>query len=145
MSARPAKGADPVTALMERPTGQVTLRSTSAPGRLVLEKRVLERVAAQAASELGQVGGVSGAFLGFGSHADLTARPATNVELVGTTATVGVDATVTYPTPIRQAADQLRRHLMTRVQELTGVQVTRVDIAITSLQPASSTGQRELL
>ena len=100
-----------------------------------MPKRVIERIAAQAASEsgTGQTGGRSGGLLGFGSSADLTARPDTSVELVGTTATVDIALTVAYPTPIRVATDQVRQRVMGRVHELTGVEVTRVDITVTAL------------
>lgn len=104
-------------------------------GRLVLEKKVIERIAAQAASEsgTGQTGGVSGGLLGFGSSSDLTGRPDTTVELVGTTASIDIALTVAYPTPIRAATDQVRQQVMARVHELTGVEVTRIDITVTAL------------
>lgn len=113
-------------------------------GRLVVEKKAVERIAAQAASELTGTGGVSGGFLGLGAHADLGALPATSVELVDQSATVSVEMTVAYPTPIRAATDRVRRHVMDRVQHLSGVQVTRVDIAVTALRAADDTTNREL-
>ena len=108
--------------------------------------KVLERVAAQAASESdsGRTGGVSGGFLGFGARADLAALPGTTVELVGQTATVGLELTVAYPTPIRAAADQVRRRVMSRVRELTGVEVTRVDITVTALTLTDTAAARKV-
>ncbi|MEO7060897.1 MAG: Asp23/Gls24 family envelope stress response protein [Lapillicoccus sp.] len=126
-----------MTATIERTpqagTGRVPARTR---GRLVLEKKVIERVAAKAATEsdTGLTGGVSGGFLGFGTHADLGARPATTVELVGRTATVQLEVTIAYPTPIRAATDAIRRQVTDRVHELTGVRVTRVDIAVSALR-----------
>ncbi len=110
----------------------------------MVEKKVVERIAAQAASESSQTGGVSGGFLGFGTQGDLTARPATTVELVGKTATVKVDVTVAYPTPIREATDHVRRQVMDRVHELTGVEVTRVDITVTALRATSGSSTRKV-
>ncbi len=106
----------------------------------------MERIAAQAASESdsGRTGGVSGGFLGIGAQSDLSAKPATTVELVGQTATVTVEVTVAYPSPIRQATDAIRRQVMDRVHELTGVQVTRVDITVTALRAADATPSREV-
>jgi uncharacterized alkaline shock family protein YloU len=114
-------------------------REAASRGRLVLEKKVVERVASEAASECGETGGTSGGVLGFGSHGDLTARAAASVELVGQSATVALDLTVAYPIPIRQATDQVRDHVMARVRELTGVQVSRVDITVTALHRPAST------
>jgi uncharacterized alkaline shock family protein YloU len=115
-------------------------------GHLVLERKVIERVAAQVASESdsGRTGGVSGGFLGFGTRTDLSALPATSVELVGRTATVRLDLTVAYPTPIRTATDQIRRRVMSQVRALTGVEVTRVDITVTALTSASSPPARKV-
>ena len=131
-----------MTATVERTASDATPETSPSPGaltrsrgRLVLEKRVVERIAAQAAleSDSGQTGGVSGGFLGFGTQTDLTVPPATTVELVGTTATVRIDLTVAYPIPIRAATARVRRRVVSRVRELTGIQVTRVDITVTGL------------
>ena len=115
-------------------------------GRLTLERKAVERIAAQAASESdsGRTGGVSGGFLGLGAQSDLTAKPATTVELVGQTATVSVEVTVAYPAPIRQATDAIRRQVMDRVHQLTGVQVTRVDITVSALKAADTQPSREV-
>lgn len=136
-----------MTATIDRPTSQSQPESPAphAPGsrsrgHLVVERKVVERVAAQVASESdsGQTGGVSGGFLGFGTRTDLSALPATTVELVGQTATVRLDLTVAYPAPIRAATDQVRRRVMSRVRELTGVEVTRVDITVIALTSAEA-------
>lgn len=139
-----------MTAIVERPpleasTGPQETDARSR-GHLVLERRVIERVAAQVASESdsGRTGGVSGGFLGFGARTDLAALPATTVELVGRSATVKLDLTVAYPTPIRAATDEVRRRVMSRVHELTGVEVTRVDITVTALMPVTAPPARKV-
>lgn len=113
----------------------------------MVQKRVVERVAAQAAAESspGRTGGVSGGFLGLGQHVDLAAAPDTTVELVGQSAIVHIDLTVAYPTPIRAATDQVRRQVMEQVHRLTGVEVTRVDISVTALRPADAPATRQVL
>ena len=93
----------------------------------------MERIASQAAAESGDTGGVSGGLLGIGSRGDLAARPEVGVELVGQSASVSVDLTVAYPAPIRAVTEEVRSHIMSRVRELSGVQVTRVDITVTAL------------
>lgn len=136
-----------MTATIERSTPPEKGSSpTRSRGRLVLEKKVVERIAARAASEAdsGGTGGESGGFLGFGTHSDLTARPGTTVELVGRTATISIEVTVAYPTPIRQATDAVRRRVVDRVQELTGVEVTKVDIIVTALRAADPVPTREV-
>lgn len=121
-----------------------TVGETSSRGRLVLEKRVIERVASQAASESLAAGGTSGGLFGFGAKGDLSARPTASVELagVGRSATLRLDLTIAYPAPIREATDQVREHVTYRVHELTGVQVTRVDITVTGLHHLDATGGR---
>jgi uncharacterized alkaline shock family protein YloU len=80
-----------------------------------------------------------------GARTDLTALPATTVELIGRTATVKLDLTVAYPTPIRTATDRVRRRVMSRVEALTGVEVTRVDITVTALMPATAAPARKVI
>lgn len=134
-----------MTATLAAPTpaGAIS-RAPRSRGRLTLEKKAVERIAAQAASESdsGRTGGVAGGFLGFGTHADLSARPGATVELIGRTAHVTVEVTVAYPTPIRAATDAIRQHVTARVHELTGVQVTRVDITVTALRAVDATSAR---
>ncbi|SDS92506.1 Uncharacterized conserved protein YloU, alkaline shock protein (Asp23) family [Friedmanniella luteola] len=119
-------------------------RPSGSRGTTTLAGRVVEKVVGQVASEIAVVGGTSGGLLGVGSHGDLSARPTVDVVLAGRTATVSLEVAVAYPTPIRQAADQVRRRVVTRVRQLTGVEVTRVDITITTLQPAAPQRGREL-
>ena len=124
-------------------TGSAVSGEASRRGNLVVEKRVVERIAGQAASECSDTGGASGGVLGIGAQADLTARPAPVVELVGQSATVALDLTVAYPAPIRAATDRIRAHIVRRVHELTGVEVSRVDITVTAL-PRPATGPRKV-
>lgn len=114
-------------------------------GRLVIEKKVVERIASHAASESGPTGGVSGGFLGLGASGDLDAPPTADVELIGQTAVIRLDLTVAYPAPIRAASDHVRSHVMERVHTLTGVEVTRVDITVARLLPDNDTASRKVL
>lgn len=114
-------------------------------GRLVIEKKVVERIASHAASESGPTGGVSGGFLGLGASGDLDAPPTADVELIGQTAVIRLDLTVAYPAPIRAASDHVRSHVMERVHTLTGVEVTRVDITVARLLPDDDTASRKVL
>jgi uncharacterized alkaline shock family protein YloU len=114
-------------------------------GRLVLAKQVVEKIAGQVASEISAAGGRSKGFLGIGAHTDLSARPKVDVELAGRTATLAIEMAVAYPVSIRQATDRVRDQVTHRVGQLTGVEVTRVDITVVALHAAATTPTEELL
>lgn len=113
-------------------------------GQLVLAKQVVEKIAGQVASEISAAGGRSGGFLGIGAHTDLTARPRVDVELAGRTATLAIEMAVAYPVSLRRATDRVRHQVTHRVTQLTGVEVTRVDITVVALH-AGTTPTEELL
>lgn len=115
-------------------------------GQTVLAARVIEKIAGQVASDEASAGGSSGGFLGIGTRADLSARPKASVELAGNIATLRVEVGMLYPVPLRQATEELRRRIATRVTELTGVDVRQVDIRISWLTTGTDTnGRRKLL
>ena len=130
------------TALDDRTSAQFRSGHASAEsephsrGKLVLSKRVVEKIASQAALEIATAGGRSGGFLGFGSHADLSSRPTVSATLSGRTATIEVEVAIAYPNPIGPAAEQVRRQMMERVSSLAGVHVSRVDVTVTALARA---------
>lgn len=117
---------------------------TDARGQTVLAAKVIEKIAAQVASDESSAGGSSGGFLGIGTRADVSARPKASVELSGNIATLSVEVGMLYPAPLRQATEDLRRRIRTRVTELTGVDVRQVDIRISWLTTGTS-GRRKLL
>ena len=107
---------------------------------------MIEKIAGQVASDESSAGGSSGGFLGIGTRADLSARPKASVELTGNIATLRVEVGMLYPVPLRQATEELRRRIATRVTELTGVDVRQVDIRIAWLTTGTdSNGRRKLL
>ncbi len=114
-------------------------------GRLVLAKQVVEKIAGQVAGEVATAGGRTGGFLGLGARTDLSARPKVAVELAGRTATLAIEMAVAYPVSIRQATSRVRELVTRRVGDLTGVEITRVDITVIALQPATTTSTEELL
>lgn len=119
---------------------------TGARGQTVLAAKVIEKIAGQVASDESSAGGSSGGFLGIGTRADLSARPKTSVELSGNIATLSVEVGMLYPMPLRQATEELRRRIATRVTELTGVDVRQVDIRISWLTTGTDiNGRRKLL
>jgi uncharacterized alkaline shock family protein YloU len=119
---------------------------TGTRGQTFLAARVIEKIAGQVASDESSAGGSSGGFLGIGTRVDLSARPKASVELTGNIATLRVEVGMLYPVPLRQATEELRRRIATRVTELTGVDVRQVDIRIAWLTTGTdSNGRRKLL
>ena len=119
---------------------------TGTRGQTVLAAKVIEKIAGQVASDESSAGGSSGGFLGIGTRADLSARPKASVELSGNIATLRVEVGMRYPVPLRQATEELRRRIATRVTELTGVDVRQVDIRISWLTTGTdANGRRKLL
>lgn len=117
---------------------------TGTRGQTVLAARVIEKIAAQVASDESSASGSSGGFLGLGNRADLSVRPKASVELAGNIATLRVEVGMPYPVPLRQATEALRGRIRTRVTELTGVDVREVDIRISWLT-TDTNGRRKLL
>ena len=51
--------------------------------------------------------------------------------------TFDLDISVAYPTPLRQTTERVRQHVMDRVAQLAGVEVSRIDITVTALHSAT--------
>jgi uncharacterized alkaline shock family protein YloU len=113
-------------------------------GTLVVAERVLEKVAAQAATEVSAVSGRSGGFLGIGSDSDPAARPKVDATLSADSVDLAVSVGIAYPGSIRRAAAELRDHVTRRVETLTGVDVRRVDIDVTFLPVQEGTPRKAL-
>lgn len=113
-------------------------------GRLVMASRVVEKIAAQAASEVSVAGGRSGGVLGIGARTDLSARPQVEVQLSGGVATIAVRVGVAYPMSLREATAEVRSHVVRRVETLTGVEVRRVDIDVAWLTSESQDTKRRI-
>ncbi len=137
------------TALQDRRTRDSSADAPGAPagqrsrGDLVLSRQVVEKIASQAAVEVAAAGGRSGGFLGIGTQADLSSRPKVSVDLSGRTASISVEVAIAYPNPIARASEEVRRRIMSRVNELAGVETTRVDVTVISL--ISDRDTREVL
>ena len=104
-------------------------------GSTVMSRKVIEKIAGQIAKDETYAGGSSGGFLGIGARADLSARPQAQVELAGNIASLRVEVGFPYPVPLRQATEQLRDRVASRVTELTGVEVRQVDVTVSWLRP----------
>jgi uncharacterized alkaline shock family protein YloU len=99
-------------------------------GQVLLNDRVIEKIAGQAASEVAAAGGHSGGFLGIGGEADLATRPEVSVTTSGRTVALALRLGLAYPAPIRESTEAVRRHVSSRVEALTGLAVRRLDIDV---------------
>lgn len=113
-------------------------------GTLVLAERVLEKIAAQAATEVVATAGRSGGFLGIGAEPDANARPKVDVTLSAESADLALAVGITYPGSIRRATQEVRDHVTERVETLTGVDVRRVDVEVTFLSVRNGTAKKAL-
>jgi uncharacterized alkaline shock family protein YloU len=113
-------------------------------GRLVLAVKVIEKVAGQAATEVSVTSGRVGGLFGFGTDADPKARPHVEVALSEDSADLALAVGIAYPGSLRAATDRVRSHVVERVEELTGVDVRRVDIDVTFLTPDPATSRKAL-
>jgi uncharacterized alkaline shock family protein YloU len=114
-------------------TGRADPRDARRRGRLVLAESVVEKIAGQAASEVNAAYGRSGGTFSFGTDADSDARPKVDVDLSADSADLAIKVGIAYPGSIREATQQIRDHVTSRVESLTGVDVRRVDIDVTFL------------
>jgi uncharacterized alkaline shock family protein YloU len=84
-------------------------------GRTTLEERAVERIAAQAASEVDGIGGSAPRVLGVAVGADESDRAArVTARLDGATATLEVRLSVTYPASVAAATERAREHMIQR-------------------------------
>lgn len=138
--AAPGSAARPGTDLVP---ASPALRPPEARGRTEIADRVLERIAARAVSEVAQAGGAARRLLGVPLGRDTVraaARATAHVD--GQIATVQLRMSVIYPAPIRETTRRVRDQIMTRVGELTGLDVRQVDIEIARLIPPGTEPRR---
>lgn len=104
---------------------------------------VVARIAEQVASEVPQIGSGAGGVLGVGARRDFAARPSARCDLYGRTAVLTLDVGVGFPTPLAPVLSGLRAHVRERVEQLTGLEVGRIEVSISWLHP--TTGMRRTL
>ncbi|GAA2849305.1 hypothetical protein GCM10010517_06620 [Streptosporangium fragile] len=98
-------------------------------GRTDIPGRVVSRIAIRSAGEVARVREV-------GERGPLTFHGGTRATVHGRLAALRLDVTVEYPAPIRQVAQEVRRHVAERVHTLTGLDVGHIDIEVVGVVPA---------
>jgi uncharacterized alkaline shock family protein YloU len=107
------------------PAAAATVSRHVERGRTTVADRVIDRIAEQAALE----------------DVDVVSAKA-NARVTGQTTVVEIGLGLRYPTPVAAATERVRSHLMTRVQELSGLSMSRVDVAVTELVTAIKPDRR---
>ncbi|GEM_PF-794082 len=127
-----AKGDEPAPA--PRPDAFITER-----GHTILSDRVVEKIAGKAASEVDGVGGVEGSGLsrlaGLFSSDDDARRAHAEADVDRASTSVDLTVSIRYPEPVGATADRVRDHVRARLQELTGLEVTEVNVTVPELVP----------
>ena len=106
-------------------------------GVTTIPARVVAQIAAQAAYETGNVGSNAGGLLGIGTRRHFASRPEARCELYGRVAVLHLDLGLVFPTPLTSAIEDLRAHVRSRVEHLTGLSVGKIDLEISWLNPSS--------
>ncbi len=99
------------------------------PGRLRIDARVVEKLAARAANEVDGVSRASVAPVGRALHHPLPAgTPADQVHL-----DLDLSVTIRYPLSLRDTVERLAAHVGSRLEQLTGRPLGRVSVHVHGL------------
>jgi uncharacterized alkaline shock family protein YloU len=112
-------------------------------GRTTVGDRAVARITAQAVTEVEDVGGSAGRMLGValgGDDLDNSAQVRAHVD--GQAASLQVRLSVAYPASVAHTTERVRAHLLRRIQDLTGLAVSRVDITVTALHSSQPQERR---
>jgi len=111
-------------------------------GMISVDDRVVARLAAQAALEISDAGAAAPRVLGrvvSGGGAlgirqtSLSALPKAHAEVDGPIGRIELSISVRWPASVPAVAAAVRGHVIERVQELTGLQISEVRIEVTDL------------
>jgi uncharacterized alkaline shock family protein YloU len=120
-----------------------TLSRVEERGRTTIADRTVERLAMRAITEVDGVGGAATRVLGVAvGGADLDSSAKVTATVSGQTAALDVRLSVVYPASVGATTENARRHLVDRVEELTGLVVSRVDITVTALHSTATERRR---
>ena len=111
-------------------------------GRIDVESRVVEKIAAQAAVEIPDAGGAAARLLGRAvpgsGHlgirgSGLSTLPKVSAEVDGQLGFLDVELSVRWPAPVGRVTEEVRRHLSHRISELVGLRVREVNVHVVDL------------
>jgi uncharacterized alkaline shock family protein YloU len=126
--------------LRPSPSGPgITLADPAGRGRTVLAPLVVEKIAAQAATE---IGGISGSRRRIAGRAAGSERVRAEADLDGQVAAVRLQLAAAFPAPLLELTRQVRQHVTEQIQTLCSLRVDHVDITVAALHGGA--GQRRL-
>ncbi len=129
------------TATTPTPGRHAAPESTGERGSLSIAEVVVEKVAAAAAGEVDHVGGAARRVLGVPTGREGgDGPPRVSATVNGQLATLEVRMSVVYPASVRAVTEATRAHLRDRVEALTELTVSRVDISVAALTGADTGG-----
>jgi uncharacterized alkaline shock family protein YloU len=132
-----------VTATISSPVHHGVDTGRDLPGQTTLADRVVERIATQAVTEVADVGGATNRVLGETLGGSAEARSAdVSATADDMTAQLRVRLSIAYPASVARTTKAVRAHLIQRLDELTGLAVTQVDITVTALYSTRSERRR---
>lgn len=108
-------------------------------GVTTIPAAVVARIAEQVASEHPRIGGPAGGVLGVRARRDFDSRPSAECDLYGAVAVLRLDVGIAFPADLAATCAGLRARVRERVEEFTGLQVGRLDLEISWLNPAGNT------
>ncbi|ANN17203.1 hypothetical protein SD37_17170 [Amycolatopsis orientalis] len=132
-----------MTATLSSATPETAPADAGDRGILTISDSTVQRIAAHAVTEVDGVGGAASRVLGVavgGEDIDNSAKVTAKVS--GGTASLDVRISISYPMSVSRTTENARRHLMRRVEEFTGLTVSRVDITVTALHTATAETRR---
>ncbi len=136
MTDTPAGGSTAVIAVPPARPGPPAPAAAAERGRTIVTRQAVEHITARLTADCAEVSGTTRPRAGGRERLDDAAVAA---RLHGSTAvSLAVRCSVPYPQPVARSAEALREFLFSRVTELTGLRVQRVDVAVAEL----STGPR---
>ncbi len=109
-------------------------------GRTTIHDKVVTKVAAIAAAEVESV-------VGTGSGWTKIVRkglPHAEAVVAGGTTRIAVEVAATWPAPLAQVSADVRDHVSTRVADLTGTRVSRVDVTVADVVHQAAPARRVL-
>jgi uncharacterized alkaline shock family protein YloU len=139
---RAATSADPAGRISVRPSGAAVdlpvpghrPDPVADRGRTTVDHRVVESIAARIAAEEPGVGGAARRVLGLAVTGEGSEQaPRVKATVAGETVSLRIRLSVTYPDPVHEVTDRVRRRLVERVGELTGKRVGMVDVIVAAL------------
>jgi uncharacterized alkaline shock family protein YloU len=132
-----------MTTTLPSPVPETAGVDSDSRGRTTIAEHAVERIATRLLAEVENVGGAARRMLGVTVGGDDPDRDAqVTAEITGETVVLEVRLSATYPASVSRTTENARGHLMRRVEELTGLAVSRVDIVVTALHSDATNVRR---